>query len=181
MSVVLLCFLHRNFHFFCLQKKKFPCHAPRTTRFEFEKIERKVTESQKIKNKLVEIWLFGSRELGFPYFTRSYLTRKIWKNLTFPWPKKSKFLCKHVKSYFCIHSLEGTGTGDKLQKKCLSIALALYYLVIVCAAVRLYLVGRKRRRSKKKRNAKTKIFFLFENHRIMVCVFIIIFCLPFTK
>ena len=67
-SVVLLCFLHRNFHFFCLQKKKFLCHAPLTTRFKFEKIERKVTESQKIKNKLAEIWTFWISGARFPIF-----------------------------------------------------------------------------------------------------------------
>ena len=27
-SIALLCFLHRIFHFFCVQKKKFLCHAP---------------------------------------------------------------------------------------------------------------------------------------------------------
>ena len=67
-SVVLLCFLHRNVHFFCLQKKKFPCLAPRTTRFKFKKIERKVTESQKIKNKLAEIWTFWISGAQFPIF-----------------------------------------------------------------------------------------------------------------
>ena len=87
------------FTFFVCKKRNFYVMRHRTLEFKSQKIERKVTESQKIKNKLAEIGLFGSRELGFPYFTRSYLTSKIWKHVTFTRPKKSKFLCKHVNSY----------------------------------------------------------------------------------
>ena len=54
-SVVLFFLLHSNFYFFSTNKKV-QCHAPRTTLSKFEKKnERKLTESQRIKNMLAEI------------------------------------------------------------------------------------------------------------------------------
>ena len=102
----------QNFSLFLPAKKHFHVMCHRTLEFKLQKIERKVTEPQKIKNMLAEIWTFLSRQLGFPYFTRSYLPRKIWKNLTFPRPRKSKFLCKHVNSYS-----KGYGSLYKLIKR----------------------------------------------------------------
>ena len=40
----------------------------RTLEFKSQKIERKVTESQKIKNKLAEIWTFWISGARFPIF-----------------------------------------------------------------------------------------------------------------
>ena len=99
MSVVLLCFLHRNFYLFCLQKKNFYVMRHRTLEFKSQNIERKVTESKKIKNMPAVIWTFWISGARFHIFYSLVPCSQNMKKLTFPRPKKSKFLCKHVNSY----------------------------------------------------------------------------------
>ena len=61
----------------------------RTLDFKSQKIEGKVTESQKIKNMLAEICTFWISGAQFPIFYSLVPRSQNMKNLAFPQPKKS--------------------------------------------------------------------------------------------
>ena len=106
------------FTFFACKKRKFYVMRHRTLEFKSQKIDRKVTESQKIKNKktsLQKFRLFGSRELDFPSFTRSYLARNEKTSLPLD-PKSPNFFASMLKVIFVFIALKERVLGISCKK-----------------------------------------------------------------